>query len=112
MRKRTRWLTSSKEIAEVLRGDGRWKRDKRCVIRMEEMHCAGPVPDEGDNPKELGGKWGVDGTWIDPKLLIAGRKEEMEYLMKMGVFEVVGEKKVLRQRLQASHVEMGRQNER
>ena len=31
MRKRTRWLTSSKEIAEVLRGDGRWKRDKRFV---------------------------------------------------------------------------------
>ena len=27
--------------------------------------------------------------WIDPKLLIAGRKEEMEYMMKMGVFEVV-----------------------
>ena len=31
MRKRTRWITSSKEIAEVLRGDGRWKRDKRFV---------------------------------------------------------------------------------
>ena len=31
MRKRTRWLTSSKEIAEVFRGDGRWKRDKRFV---------------------------------------------------------------------------------
>ena len=125
MRKRTRWLTSSKEIAEVLRGDGRWKRDKRLVhmtgksetvseypaslvvamlkaikrqmnsdgvIRIEQMHCAGPVPDEGDNPKELEGKWGVDGTWIDPKLLIAGRKEEMEYMMKMGVFEVVDEK--------------------
>ena len=44
------------------------------VIRVEEMHFAGPVPDEGDNPKELEGKWGVDGTWIDPKLLIAGRK--------------------------------------
>ena len=53
------------------------------VIRIEEMHFAGPVPDEGDNPKELEGKWGVDGTWIDPKLLIAGRKEEMEYMMKM-----------------------------
>ena len=25
MRKRTRWITSSKEIAEVLRGDGRWE---------------------------------------------------------------------------------------
>ena len=31
MRKRTRWITSSKEIAEVFRGDGRWKRDKRFV---------------------------------------------------------------------------------
>ena len=49
------------------------------VIRIEEMHFAGPVSDEGDNPTELGGKWGVDGTWIDPKLLIAGRTEEMEY---------------------------------
>ena len=124
MRKRTRWFTSSKEIAEVLRGDGRWKRDKRCVhmkgksetvseypaslvvamlkfikrqmisdavIRIE-MHFAGPVPDEGDNPKELEGKWRVDGSWIDPKLLIAGRKEDMEYMMKMGVFKVVDEK--------------------
>ena len=31
MKKRTRWITSSKEITEVLRGDGRWKRDKRFV---------------------------------------------------------------------------------
>ena len=31
MRKRTRWITSSKEIAEVLRGNGRCKRDKRIV---------------------------------------------------------------------------------
>ena len=30
--------------------------------------------------------------WIDPKLLIAGRKEEMEYMIKMEVFEVVDEK--------------------
>ena len=57
------------------------------VIRIEDMHFAGPVPDEFDNPAELEGEWGVDGTWIDPKLLIAGRKEEMEYMMKMGVFE-------------------------
>ena len=125
IRKRTRWITSSKEIAEVLRGDGRWERDKRFVhmtgrsetvseypaslvvamlkaiksqmisdgvIRIEEMHFAGPVPDEGDSPTELEGKWRVDGTWIDPKLLIAGRKEEMEHMMKMGVFEVVDEK--------------------
>ena len=60
-------------------------------IRIEEMHIAGPVLDEGDSPTELEGIWGVDGTWIDPKLLIARRKEEMEYMMKMGVFEVVDE---------------------
>ena len=30
------------------------------------MHFAGPVRDECDNPTELEGKWGVDGTWIDP----------------------------------------------
>ena len=125
MRKQTRWLTSSNEIAEVHRGDGRWKRDKRFVhitgksntvseypaslmaamlsaikrqmisdgsIRIGEMHFAGPVPEEGGYPTEFEGKWGVDGTWIDPKVLIAGRKEEMEYMMKMGVFEVVDEK--------------------
>ena len=124
MRKQTRWLTSCKEIAEVLRGDGRWKRDKRFVhmtgksetvskypaslvvamlsaikrqmisdgaIRIGEMHFAGPVSDEGDNPTELEGKWGVDGMWIDPMLLIAGRIEEMEYMMKLGVFDVVDE---------------------
>ena len=41
MRKRTRWITSSKEIAEVLRGGGRWKRDKRHVhmTRMSETSC-------------------------------------------------------------------------
>ena len=125
MRKQTRLITSSKEISEVLHGDGRWKRDERFVhttgnsetvseypaslvvamlsaikrqmisdgaIRLGEMHFAGPVPDEGDYPTELEGKWRVDGMWIDPKLLIAGRKEEMEYMMKMGVFEVVDEK--------------------
>ena len=44
-------------------------------IRIGEMHFAGPVPDEGDYPTELEGKWGVYGTWIDPKLLIAGRRK-------------------------------------
>ena len=52
------------------------------ATRIGEMHFAGPVPDEGDNPTELEGKWGVDGMWIDSNLLIAGRKEEMEYMMK------------------------------
>ena len=55
------------------------------------MHFAGPVPDEGDCPTELEGKWRVDGIFIDPKLLIAGRKEEMECMRKMEVFEVVDE---------------------
>ena len=50
------------------------------------------MPDEGGYHTEFEGKCGVDGTWIDPKLLMAGRKEEMEYVRKMGVFEVVDEK--------------------
>ena len=62
------------------------------AISIGEMHFAGPVTDEGNCPTELEGKWGVDGIWIDSKLLIAGRKEEMEYMMKMEVFEVVDEK--------------------
>ena len=39
MRKPTRWITSSKEIAEVLRGDGRWKRDKRFVHMTGKSEC-------------------------------------------------------------------------
>ena len=42
------------------------------AIRVGELHFASPVPDEGDCPTELEGKWGVDGMWFDPKLLIAG----------------------------------------
>ena len=42
--------------------------------------------------QENEGKWRVDGTWIDAKLLMAKRKEEMEHMMKIGVFEVVDEK--------------------
>ena len=34
MRKQIRWLTRSKEIAEVLRGDGRWKRGRRHIHMM------------------------------------------------------------------------------
>ena len=62
------------------------------AIRVRELHFSGPVPDEGNCSTELEGKWRVDGTWIDPKLLIARRKEEMECMTKMGVFEVVDEK--------------------
>ena len=38
-------------------------------IRVGELHFAGPVLEEGDYTTELEWKWGVDGTWIDPKLL-------------------------------------------
>ena len=62
------------------------------AIRIGAMHVSGPVPDECDNPTELEGKWRVDCAWIDPKLLIAGRTEEMEYMRKHGAFEVVDEK--------------------
>ena len=43
-------------------------------------------------PTYLEGKWEIDGTWIDPKLLMEGRKEEMEYMKKIGAVEVVDEK--------------------
>ena len=62
------------------------------AIRVGELHFEGPVPDEGDCPTELGGNNGVDGKRIDPKLSIARRKEEMDYMRKMEVFEVVDEK--------------------
>ena len=62
------------------------------AIRVGELFLVGPVLDEGDCTTELEGKWRVDGIWIDPKLFIARRKEEMKYMRKMGVFEVVDEK--------------------
>ena len=63
-----------------------------CDQHWRNAFCRSSAPDEGDNPTELEGKWRVDGTWIDPKLLSEGRQEEMEYMRKMGVFEVVDEK--------------------
>ena len=48
------------------------------AIRIGELHFAGPVPDESDYPTEFEGKWGVDGKWMDPKLLIAGSKQEQD----------------------------------
>ena len=64
------------------------------MVRSVWENCifASPVPDEGVCPTELEGKWRVDGTWIDPKLLNEGRKEKKEYMAKMGVFEDVYEK--------------------
>ena len=38
------------------------------AIEVGELHFAGPVPDEGDDPTELEGTWSIDGTWIDPKV--------------------------------------------
>ena len=58
------------------------------AIRVGEQHFAGPVPDEGDCSTEFEGTWRFDGTWIDPKLLDDGRRKEMEYVGKHGVFDV------------------------
>ena len=44
MRKQTRWLTSSKEIADVLRGDGRRKRDRRRVHMTGTPEAASEYP--------------------------------------------------------------------
>ena len=88
MRKQIRWLTSSKEIAEVLRvrrhvhmtGKSETASEysaslvvamlsaiKRQMIsdgaiRVGELHFAGLVPDEGAHTTELEGKWRVDDT--------------------------------------------------
>ena len=44
MRKQTRWITSPKGIAEVLRGDGRWKRDKRFVHMTGKSETVSEYP--------------------------------------------------------------------
>ena len=44
MRKQTRWLTSSKEIAVVLRGDGRWKRDRRHIHMTGKSETVSEYP--------------------------------------------------------------------
>ena len=49
--------------------------------------------------------------WIDPKLLIDGRNGEMEYMKKMGVFEVVDEKECYDNGCKPLN-EMGGQDER
>ena len=41
------------------------------TIRVEELHVAGPVPDDGDGPTD---REAIDGTWIDPKLLMDERR--------------------------------------
>ena len=40
MRKQTRWLTSSEEIADVLRADGRWTHDRRHVHMTGKSEAA------------------------------------------------------------------------
>ena len=47
IRKQTRCLATSKEIAEVLRGGGRWKRDKRFV------HMTGKAETVAEYPASL-----------------------------------------------------------
>ena len=55
------------------------------AIRVGDLHSAGPVLDEGDYPPAYPeGKWEVDGTWVDPNMLMEGQKEEMECMRKMG----------------------------
>ena len=44
MRKQTRWIACSKEIAEILRGDGRWKRDRRHVHMTGKSETACEYP--------------------------------------------------------------------
>ena len=44
MRKQTRWITSSKDIAEVLRGDARWKRNRRYVHMTGKPETACEYP--------------------------------------------------------------------
>ena len=45
------------------------------AIKVGELLFAGKVPDEDDKTTEKEGTLGVDGTWIDPKLLDDGRKK-------------------------------------
>ena len=44
LRKQTRWLTSSTEIAEVLRGDGQWKSDGRFVHMTGKSETVSEYP--------------------------------------------------------------------
>ena len=44
VKKQTRWITGSKEIAEVVRGDGRWKRDRRHVHMTGKSKTACEYP--------------------------------------------------------------------
>ena len=44
MRRQTRWITSSKEIAELLRGNGRWKRDRWHVHMTGKSETACEYP--------------------------------------------------------------------
>ena len=53
----------------------------------EKRNFAGPVPDEVPQNLTKNGESTAHG--FDPVLLSEGRKEEMEYMRKMGVFEIV-----------------------
>ena len=65
MRMQTRWLTGFREIAEVLRGDGRWKRDRRHVHMTGKSETVSEYPDtklvtDALNTMKLVGAKGVD----------------------------------------------------
>ena len=52
---------------------------ENCILQFQcRMKVIAPLSSKAN------GEW--DGIWIDPKMLIAGRKEEMKYMRKMGVF--------------------------
>ena len=70
------------------------------MMRSKLVKCtfAGPVPDEGDYTTEIERTWSIDGTWIGPNVLNDGRRQEIKYLSKHGVFEVVGEKECQQER--------------
>ena len=49
------------------------------------------MPDDGDVYDQLQGTHGIDGQWISPEMLRAGRKEEIDYMLSRGVYDVVDE---------------------
>ena len=55
-------MTGKSSFVEAMLKDFKRQMISDGVIRVGELHFPGPVPDEGDNPTELEGKWEVDGT--------------------------------------------------
>ena len=116
---RPRWLTTTGHLVEILNqaatierlvlDDGSaampavvvldavlmTRRQSRANAACQlELCTAGEVPDDGDYAARSGGEWGggVQATHEDdigPKLLAKGRAEDMAWIEKQGVFEVV-----------------------